>query len=187
MIVAGDEGAFSELYRRTNAGLYHAVMVYVKDEDLARDIVQQVYIKVWDKRGMMGEVRSAKDFLFILARNAIMDHFRKFMIEKRYLAGFRAHAAVAGDDVLSVVQARECGNLLRQVVSQLPSQQREAYILASEEDLSYERIADRMQVSRFTVKRHLELARRFVRKQMQHYFHHEELLPVLLIFSTFFY
>ena len=186
-IATGDEAAFSRFYRATNAGLYHAVITYVKDEHVARDIVQQVYIKVWDKRTMIGEVRSAKDFLFVLGRNAILDHFRKCTIEKKYLAGFRTHAVLTDEGFLPSVHARECGNLLRQVISKLPSQQREAYILASEENMSYDTIADRMKVSRFTVKRHLELARRFVRKQMQHYFSQEGVLPILIIFSTFFY
>jgi RNA polymerase sigma-70 factor (ECF subfamily) len=184
LIAAGDEQAFCLLYQQTNAGLYNAVMTYVRDTEAAREIVQQVYIRVWDSRRLLRNVRSFKDYLFILARNLVFDHIKKHTVEIRHLAEFRACAPVMDDDVLTHIQERECGRMLRQVVARLPERQREVYLLASEEEMSYDKIADRMQLSRLTVKRHLELARRFVRKNIHHYLHHEALLPLLVFFST---
>lgn len=170
LIAEGDEQAFSHLYHQTNAGLYNAVMTYVKDPDTAREIVQQVYIKLWDSRRLLKDVRSLKDYLFILARNTVFDHIKKHTVEMKYLAALRAQASVPDNNVISDMQERECGNLLRQVVSRLPPQQREAFLMASEQEMSYDKIAVRMRVSKFTVKRHLELARRHVRQRIHHYF-----------------
>jgi RNA polymerase sigma-70 factor (ECF subfamily) len=170
LIAEGDERAFSHLYYQTNAKLYNAVMTYVKDPDIAREIVQQVYIKLWDSRLLLKDVRRPKDYLFILARNTVFDHIKKHTVELKYLAGLHAQASVSDNNVISAMQERECGNLLRQVVSRLPAQQREAYLMASEQKMSYDKIAVRMRVSKFTVKRHLELARRFVRQRIHHYF-----------------
>ena len=170
LIAEGDEQAFSDLYYQTNAGLYNAVMTYVKDPDMAREIVQQVYIRIWDSRRLLKDVRSLKDYLFILARNTVFDHIKKHTVEMKYLAGLRNQAPVSDNNVIAGMQERECGNLLRQVVSRLPAQQREAFLMASEQEMSYDKIAARMRVSKFTVKRHLELARRFVRKHIHHYF-----------------
>ena len=184
MIAAGDEQAFCRLYQQTNAGLYNAVMTYVRDTEAAREIVQQVYIRIWDSRRLLRSVRSFSDYLFILTRNLVFDHIKKHTVEIRHLAEFRAHAPITDDNILSNIQERECGQMLRQVVSRLPEQQRQVYLLASEEEMSYDKIAARMQLSRLTVKRHLELARRFVRKNIHHYLNHEALLPLLVFFST---
>ena len=80
------------------------------------------------------------------------------------MASLRQRIPVLHNNILVNIQERECNHLLRQSISLLPLQQRKVYLLVSEQDMSYEEIANRMQVSRLTVKRHLELARRFVRK-----------------------
>ena len=187
LIVQGDEQAFSRFYHITNAGIYNAVMTYVKDAQMAREIVQLIYIKVWDQRASLKNVRSLKDYLFILSRNTVFDHFRKITIETSRLAHLQREApALHNNNVLVNMEERECGQLLRQVISRLPSQQRQAYLLASEQEMSYEEIADRMQLSRLTVKRHLELARRFVRKYLYHHLHQQAIVPLFFFFQNFF-
>lgn len=185
LIVSGDEQAFSRLYHTTNAGIYNAVMAYVKDEHAAREIVQIVFIKIWNQREQLRDVQSLKDYLFILARNTVFDHFRKVTIETSRLTNLRREVPVLhNNNVLVNMEERECGQLLRQVISRLPSQQRQAYLLASEQEMSYEEIADRMQLSRLTVKRHLELARRFVRKYLHHHLHQQAIVPLFFFFSA---
>jgi RNA polymerase sigma-70 factor (ECF subfamily) len=160
-------------------------MAYVKDEHAAREIVQIVFIKIWDQRNRLRDVESLKDYLFILARNTAFDHFRKVTIETSRLAYLRQKdPALHNNNVLVNMEERECGKLLRQVISRLPSQQRQAYLLASEQEMSYEEIADRMKLSRLTVKRHLELARRFVRKYLYHHLHQQAIIPLLFFFSA---
>ena len=183
LISGGDEKAFGWFYHQTSGGIYNAVMIYLKDEEAAREIVQVVFIKIWDQRRSLKDIRSLKDYLFILARNTVFDHFKRVTIETQRLARFREQIPALHNNVLVSIQEQECGQLLRQVISRLPSQQRQAYLLASEQEMSYEEIADRMQVSRFTVKRHLELARRFVRKYLHHHLHQQVTLPLFFLFS----
>ena len=166
LISRGDEGAFSRLYHRTNAIIYKAAMPYVKDPQLAREIVQVVYIKLWDHRDRLVDVQKPEDYLYILARNTIFDHFRRIAVEHKYLAGIRHQSPEQPDPdpVTGGLQEREGRQLLRKVIARLPSRQQQVYLLASEEEMSYDEIAASMRISRLTVKRHLELARRFVRK-----------------------
>ncbi|MDR3714550.1 MAG: sigma-70 family RNA polymerase sigma factor [Puia sp.] len=184
LISGGDEQAFCRFYHQANSGIYNAVMTYVKDEHAAREIVQIVFIRIWDQRRLLRDVRSLKDYLFILARNTVFDHFRKITLETSRLAYLREDVPALHNNVLVSMQERECGQLLRQVISRLPSQQRQAYLMASEQEMSYEEIADRMQVSRLTVKRHLELARRFVRKYLHHHLHQQVIFPLFFFFSA---
>lgn len=169
LIARGDEYAFARFYRRTSAGIYNAVMGYVKDDNAAREIVQVVFVKLWDKRHLLREVESADDYLFVLTRNTVFDHFKEVTVQNKRLAGLRRRVPVLHNNVMTRMQEQECGNLLKQVVGRLPSQQRQAYLLLNEQEMSYGEIADHMQVSRLTVKRHLELARRFVRKYLYHH------------------
>jgi RNA polymerase sigma factor (sigma-70 family) len=185
LIAGGDEKAFARFYQQTNGGIYNAVMAYVKDPEAARDIVQIVYIRIWNRRQTLSTVRSLKNYLFILARNAVFDHFKRVTIETKWLAALRERTPELHNNVMVRVQERECNLLLLQSISLLPSQQRQVYLLANEQELSYAEIAARMHVSRFTVKRHLELARRFVRRYVDRHLHQQMILPLIFIFYGF--
>ena len=161
--------AFAELYQATNAQLFTAVMTYTKDEHATQDILQQVYIKCWEKRATLTNLSSLANWLFIVARNAALDHLKKKAREQTFLkiasaSNSAAHSGypnfAASPDSLD---SRETRKILEKAMAQLPPQQRRAYQLAFEEELSQEEIATHMEISTFTVKRHLELARRFVR------------------------
>lgn len=186
LIAEGDERAFGRFYHQTNAGIYNAVMAYIKEPQTAREIIQVVYLKVWDHRQNLVAVRSLQNYLFILARNATFDHLKKVTAENRCLAGFREQIPQLHDNVMLHMEERECRHLYNQVISRLPGRQREVYLLASEQEMSYEEIASSMQVSRFTVKRHLELARRFVRKYIHHHLQGQALLPLFIFLASFF-
>jgi RNA polymerase sigma-70 factor (ECF subfamily) len=185
LIGGGDEKAFGRFYQQTNGGIYNAVMAYVKDPEAARDIVQVVYIRIWNRRQTLSTVRSLKNYLFILARNAVFDHFKRVTIETKWLAALRERTPELHNNVMVRVQERECNLLLLQSISLLPTRQRQVYLLANEQELSYAEIAARMHVSRFTVKRHLELARRFVRRYVDRHLHQQMILPLILFFYSF--
>ena len=170
-IAEGDEQAFNQFYHHNRPRLYQAAMSYLKDEHIAQEIVQVSFIKLWERRTTLLELQSPEDYLFILIRNAVFDHFKKVTVEARHLAGAYRQASVVSDAVAASVQEREDGRVLQRVITQLPSRQRQVYVLANEYEMSYDEIADQLQVSKFTVKRHLEIARRFVRKNfLRHFF-----------------
>ncbi|GGB18468.1 RNA polymerase sigma factor [Puia dinghuensis] len=168
LISKGDTSAFNRFYHQTNAMIYKAAMAYVKDPQIAEEIVQVVYIKIWEYRERLIQVQDPDDYLYILARNTVFDYFRKVAAEHKHLAALRQQSPEHSDLVTASLQEKEGRQLLRQVVARLPSQQQQVYLLSSEEQMSYDEIAAAMHISRFTVKRHLELARRFVRKCLHH-------------------
>ena len=185
LIARGDDKAFSRFYQLTSSQLYNAIMIYVKDQAVACEIMQVCYIRIWEHRQDLQQVRNLKDYLFILARNAAFDHFKKLTIQLRLLSGLKHRIVELRDNSGSSIEEKEFDLLFHQVISRLPSQQRQVYLLATEDQLSYDEIAEQMHVSRFTVKRHLELARRFVRKYMRLYLQQELTLPLLLLFLIF--
>ena len=145
-------------------------MIYLKDDQAAKEIVQIAFIKLWERRETLPEVKSVEDYLFILIRNAVFDHFKKVTVETKLLAQVYKQRPDPCDSVTNNMLEREDLRLLQRVLSELPRRQRQVYVLANEYEMSYAEIASRLKVSRFTVKRHLEIARRFVRKNILRYF-----------------
>jgi RNA polymerase sigma-70 factor (ECF subfamily) len=166
LLANGDEEAYTTIYRHYSRPVYEAALVYVKEASLAREIVQEVFLKVWIKRAQFSKVERLQDYLFILARNCIFDHFRK-----------KAAALAAQDQLLQQqplmvndtdhrVQEHQYSQLLHEAVAALPPQRRRIFILAKEEGLSYAEIAALMHLSRFTVKNQVAQALQFIRGYM---------------------
>jgi RNA polymerase sigma factor (sigma-70 family) len=178
-IVQGDRQAFEKVYRLFSATLFNAVMVYVKDVHLAGDILQIVFIKFWEKRERLGDIRSLEDFLFIMARNTALNHWKKAVLENKVLGQLRDRQRASDNSAAETVQGNEYRRIYTEALSKLSPQQYKVYLLAEEGDFSYEDIAQQMGLSRLTVKKHLELARKFVRGYMTRYF--RDYFPVVFL------
>lgn len=184
-IAEGDQGAFDQVYHAFSPALFNAIMVYVKNVHLADEILQIVFIKFWEKREGLGNVRSLEDFLFIMARNTVLNHWKNAVLEHKVLVTLWDHSSHMENDTANGLQEKEYRRVFQDALSQLPTQQYRVYLLATEEELSYEEIAVELQLSRFTVKKHLELARRFIRSYVNQYFHTYVVIALILSHSVF--
>ena len=179
-IVAGSELAFSRLYHKTNKNIYNVVMTYVKNEHVAIELVQQVYIKLWNNRQKLKEVKCLKDYLFVITKNLTLDHFKKITVETKFLAELMLREKDPVNTTAEKIEQIEYEELLSNAIRQLPPQQKEAWLLINEQELSYAEIAAKMNISKLTVKRHLELSRKRVREYLKSHLQTLVTLPVLL-------
>lgn len=180
-IFAGDERAFNQMYYQTNRNIFNAVMSYVKNEHIAIELVQQVYVKFWNNRQKLKDVRSLKDYLFIIARNLTLDHFKKVTLETNFFAEFILRENNPVNTTDEKIEQIEYDRLLKDAIAQLPPQQKEAWLLINEEELSYAETAVKMNISRLTVKRHLELSRKSVREYLKSQIYIVLTLPFFII------
>lgn len=179
-LVAGNELAFNRLYHKTNKSIYNAVMAYVKNEHVAIELVQQVYIKLWNNRQKLKEVRSLGDYLFVIAKNLTLDHFKKVTVETKFLTELMLRGNEPVNTTAEKIEEIEYEQLLNHAIGQLPPQQKEAWLLINEQELSYAEIAAKMNISKLTVKRHLELSRKRVREYLKSHLQALITLPAIL-------
>ncbi len=182
----GSETAFNLIYAHFSATLYNAVMLYVKDEQEADELLQVIFVQVWEKRDRMADVQSLENYLFILARNVVLNELKKKAREGKLQVQYRNRQSQQAAGTESIIAEKEYRELYRKAVGKLPAQQQQAYRLATDEGLSYEEIAQRMDLSRLTVKKHLELARRQVRDFMNQHLLSFVLLPLLYLSADIF-
>lgn len=180
-IARGDQEAFNKVYRLFSGTLFNAIMVYVKDTYLAGDILQIVFIKFWEKRASLEDIRSLEDFLFIMARNTALNHWKKAVLETKVLGRLRDQQHQSDNSAAETVQGNEYRRVYTEALNRLPAQQYKVYMLAEEGDLSYEDIAKELNLSRFTIKKHLELARKFVRSYMT--WHFPDYIPLVFLLA----
>lgn len=163
----GDQAAFTDIYRIHSERVFKTVHRYVKDDLQAEDLVQQIFIKFWEIRASLAGVRDLKNYFFIASRNTVFNYLKQLSRNSSLMNALQREfwqATAPGTDDL--VQQKEYEILLHKGVSQLPLQQRLVYILVEQEQLGFDEVAERMHLSRSTVKKHLELARKSVRLYM---------------------
>lgn len=163
LVAESDEKAFNRLFRASFAPLVLFACRYVRDKSAAGDMVQDTFIKLWQKRETLSEVQSARSYLYRAVRNYCLnylrDHAREQSMEEqqqhtsfsegRYTPAFD----VTEQDASSQTEHRM--KLLQKWVSSLPDRQREAFELSRFEGLDHEEIAAVMGVSGKTVNNHI--------------------------------
>ncbi len=95
----GDVRSFEILYQRYHRQLHNLAVKYLKQQVLAEDAVQEIYLKIWLHREELDELRSVKGLLFTMMRNHLLNRLRDQ--KREILSGYRADMAVGGVSVMA--------------------------------------------------------------------------------------
>lgn len=153
---------FTDVFKSYEHPLHRLASNLCKDTVLAADIVQEVFIKLWEIRAQLHEVENMEAFLFTLTRNKIMDHLRKAAADARLKQALWESMQGTAPTNGVPAEVKELHVILRKAVDQL-SPQRKAIYLLREEGYNYGEIADKMQLSRHTVKNQVSSALQSIR------------------------
>ena len=157
-ISAGDGGAFELLFEQYYGRIYSIAFQYLKIHELAEDLVQLSFLKVWEKRESLPAIERFDAWLFKIARNELTDQFRKVSNHEKYQRRIQElFEEEQGNPEEQLINKQKL-SLIRDAIRNLPPQQQLAYRLSRDKGLNYNEIADEMQVSVNTVRKHITLA-----------------------------
>lgn len=176
---AGSEYAFTRLFDHYRGTIYGVAFNFLKSPVLAEEIVQDVFLKVWHKREEMAMVKQLDAYLFIMARNFIFDRMKKMSYEAATDFSI-VKLESSPDDAEYLVRQHQCQQLLKEAIDLLPAQQRSVYQFAKEDGMSHELIAEKMRLSKHTVKKHMAMALQSIRKYLNDHLHYFPLFPLLV-------
>ncbi|MDR6568260.1 RNA polymerase sigma factor [Chitinophaga ginsengisegetis] len=166
-VAAGSHQAFEQLFLEYKDRVYHVAGLYSKDETIAEEIVQEVFLTVWKKRESLEELDDFRSWLFILSRNQVIKYLEKWANNKALEHAWGSQAGPT-QPITEIAQHQEQLLLvLNEALLSLPQQQRMVFSLAKQEKLSYEAIADRLGISVLTVKTHMQRARQGIRSYLK--------------------
>lgn len=165
-IQKGDEKAFTIAYELYNKLIYVLSYRYLMDEERAKDVVQYVFVKLWEYRAELNIGISLKNFLFTMAKNYILNLIRNenTALEKQY----EIAQQVLGyeDDLVEKLERREQMSLFYQALAKLPEQKKRICVMTIREEMSNKEIAERLNVSINTVKTHYAEALKLLRREL---------------------
>ena len=178
-IASGDEHAFKTLFDLYKERFYSVVLKMTRSDEVAEDIVQDVFMNVWSNRESLVDVDNPSSYFFTAVYRRVYHHYRKVALEKK-LFQVAPPEKESVNTTEEMVLAHESKNLISEAVEKLPPQQQLVFKLSKQEGLSREDISRQLHISPNTVKNHLADAIKFIRV-----FLHNSTLTLLIIFWFF--
>ncbi len=170
--------AFNTLFRAYSGRLYHFANGYLRSDEEAEEVVQEVFTIVWERRAELKEEYSFKSFLFTIAFNIIKKHFRS----KVYLAEYLKSGLYSDFDI-GTTEKIDCNSLekyIKELADRLPERRKEIFVKSRFEGFSISEIAEELGISHKTVENQLTAALKFLRENID-----REYIPAVLFFFLF--
>ena len=162
-IAEGDEAAFRTIFEHYRAPFYSAAFKMTRSANLAEEIVQEVFVKIWVKRKLIAAAKRPADYVFTILHNCIYAQFRKLAREHKLKIQLAQDCEESEDVIQLLLHEKENKAILEDVINQMPPRQRLIYKLAKQEGWSREEIAKGLDISPNTVRNHLAAAIEFLR------------------------
>lgn len=174
-IAENDNKAFRMLFLRYKDRFYAAALKMTHSTHQAEEIVQQVFVLLWQRRTHLQEVEKPESYLFTIVYNTISRQFKKIAAEKAMKAKIRGKTTPSENTTEQFLFEKESRQWLQKIANQLPSQQRLIYHLSKEKGMSRKEIAEQLGISPNTVKNHLLKAMKFIRG------HWEQVVMIIML------
>lgn len=155
-IASDDEHSFEQLFNIYHSHLFTYVFRISESAELAEEIVQDVFLKLWINRQALAEVTNFKSYLFTVSKNHTLNCIKKIVKER--LLKREVEPGIIESIPEESTETPLYFSLLDEAVNQLPPQQKKIYLMSRHERLKYAQIADELGLSKETVKKYLQIA-----------------------------
>lgn len=175
-IQSGNESAFEMIFKSYYQPLCRYAYTFLHDKEDAEEVVQSVFISLWEKRKSLNIQTSFKAYVYRMVRNSCLNQIKHEKVKQEHVAHELAVSEVSFDAVSERIHASELSVKISEAMKALPEQCRLVFQLSRFEELKYQEIADQLQISVKTVENHMGKALKIMREQLKDY------LPLFLIF-----
>ncbi len=148
-----DKDAFNSLYWEYHSAIYYNVLKLTRDSLIAEDIVQEVFITLWEKRHQLDPGREIAGWLFVVSYNKSVSHLKRKLKESLANSALQQLLEDSSDESNDLVNAQV--NLLTKAIEQLPPQKRRVFELCKLQHKTYNVAAEELKLSKHTVKEYL--------------------------------
>lgn len=161
-----DKSVIDDIFAMYHNRIFRFSLSYLKNDNDAYDIVQDVFIKIWENRLYLDPNTNFDAFIFTITKNAVLSLFRKRLSERKYLDYLaeadheNSHDTEKQTDFVFLQQKYE------ELIENLPQKRKEIFLLSRKSGLSNKEIALKQGISEKTVEDHITKALAYLKKQL---------------------
>lgn len=166
LLKSGDQEAFTTIYNKYWALIYAHVFKMLRDEDEAKDVVQEVFGNLWIKAGAIKNNSNISGLLYTAARNRVFDLIERNKVRSDYLGEIAQFVAEAEHVQMDTIDESRILEILQREIEKLPPKMREIFELSRKENLSHKEIAGKLNISEQTVKKQVHNALKVIKPKL---------------------
>ncbi len=177
-IRVGDERIFEEIFRKYYQSLSNYANSILKEMDESEEIVQNLFLGIWEKRADLEITVSLKSYLYRAVHNHCLNRIKHLKVREEYQQYATNFYDVSHESVSNTVMKNELEQKIESAIEKLPEQCRIVFSMSRFEELKYHEIAEKLAISPKTVENHIGKALKLLRIELSEY------LPLMIICGT---
>jgi len=164
-----DKQTYEQIFRQHYSELCSYANNFMDDLDDAEEIVQDVFVKIWENRSEINITDSTRAYLFRSVRNTCLNKKKHIKIREEYKAENEREIESNFVDLNAVINASELEIKIRNAIDKLPTERRKIFIMSRYDELKYKEIAEKLNISIKTVENQMGSALKFLRTELIDY------------------
>lgn len=162
----GDRAAYALLYTFYFKPLYRHVFLFLKSKEETEEIVQDAFVKIWENRASLPEVRNLKPYLYRVTKNLLLDHLRRLQTQNKVIRIVSPQTEPLEDSTSNQINHKDYVALSQEAIQHLTEKRRQIFLMRTQQELSLDEIALKLGISKSVVKKQLYATITFVREYM---------------------
>jgi RNA polymerase sigma-70 factor (ECF subfamily) len=165
----GNRKLFDDLFSDYYVNLCRFAYTYVKNSETAEEIVQEMFISIWEQRHELNITTSVRTFLYTSIKNRALNYIRNHKTRANHEDEFANEQASRVSYMVDFCEREELQHLIEQAINELPEQCRIIFEKSREQNLTYKEIAQELNISPKTVENQMSIALKKLRSKLMPY------------------
>lgn len=178
---AGSKTDFGYLYQHYYPRLRMILIHITGDGDEADELLQQTFLKVWERKEQLLLVKSFQNYVLRIAKNQLFDHLRKKKVHQRAIEQISSYSQTIESSSEDMFLFKQYYNTANEAIAKLPPQQKKVFLLRAQGGLSFDEISVQLGISYVMVKKHYYKACHEIRAHMTKHREWPIILPGLFL------
>lgn len=166
LLLSEDQAAYTEIYKRYHATLYIHIFNKLRNREESRDIVHNLFSKLWEKRTELNLTTSLSSYLFTAVRYQVFDFISRQYIQSAYIKSIKKFAEQYDYETDFMLRENQLKSLIELEIAALPPKMREIFELSRKKFLTHKDIAEKLNISEKTVKKQVNNSLKILRAKL---------------------
>lgn len=158
-----DEQAFQTFFYAHKDAIYKYALLHLRDQSVAADVLQEVFIKFWNRIADIDPQANVRAYLYTIARHSVFEELRKRIQVQRYADYAIHYLSESTNDNEETMHVHDLERLYLEAIALLPAQRQKIFCLSKLDHLSHDKIAEMLGISKNTVRDQLVKGNKFVK------------------------
>ncbi len=170
----GDVKAFNELYYKYHKKIFAFSLKFLKNKADAEDLIQKIFVIIWEKKENLNPEKSFNNYLFIIARNEIYDLLKKKALTEYYNDQIISDTEHKEEDI----ETKKLVEVMYSLIEKMPERRRQIFLMNRDMGLTYKQIAKKLGITENTVDTQIRNSLNYLRKELPKYIKSSHLLLI---------